>query len=184
MFTRVKPTAVALFWAFALCIGWAQATLPPSETSSSAASARGNKIAPERITLTSDDRLSVIAAALDSRIPRRSERDCSHLVHAIYQRAGFPYTYASSDELYAGIEGFERVSQPEPGDLVVWHGHVGIVIRPSRHVFFSFKHAGPGIDDYEVPYWKRRGRPRFYRYIKRDPCPGCVLVRHNRGSSR
>ncbi len=117
-------------------------------------------------TLSSDERLAVIASALDSKTPRFAERDCSHLVHAIYERAGFPYAYASSDDLYDGVEGFQRVSRPQTGDLVVWRGHAGIVIRPSRHVFFSFLHAGPGTDDYRSQYWTGRGEPRFYRYVK------------------
>ena len=128
-------------------------------------------------TLTSDERLAVIASALDSKTPRRTERDCSHLVHAIYERAGFPYSYADSDDLYAGVEGFQRVSTPQSGDVIVWHGHMGIVIRPSRHVFFSFLHAGPGIDDYKSQYWTSRGEPRFYRYVKNDRCAGCTLAR-------
>src|SRR5579864_962306 len=127
--------------------------------------------------LTEDERFSVMASALDSKIPRFRERDCSHLVHSIYQRAGFPYKYASSDDLYDGAAGFQREMQPEPGDLVVWHGHVGIVVRPSRHVFYSFLSRGPGIDDYTARYWKRRGSPRFYRYIKNDRCMGCVVAR-------
>lgn len=116
--------------------------------------------------LSSDDRLAVIASALDSKTPRFAESDCSHLVHAIYERAGFAYAYASSDDLYDGVEGFQRVGQPQPADLVVWRGHAGIVIRPSRHVFFSFLHAGPGTDDYRSRYWVERGAPRFYRYVK------------------
>jgi len=128
-------------------------------------------------TLSEDDRLSVMAAALDSKVPRFRERDCSHLVHAIYQRAGFPYTYASSDDLYAGVAGFQREMQPEPGDLVVWHGHAGIVVRPSRHVFYSFLRRGPGIDDYTSRYWRGRGTPHFYRYLKNDRCAGCVMAR-------
>jgi cell wall-associated NlpC family hydrolase len=128
-------------------------------------------------TLNPDERLAVLASALDSKIPRLPEYDCSHLVHAIYQRAGYPYPYADSNDLYEGVEGFQRVSQPEPGDLVVWHGHAGIVIRPSRHVFFSFLHAGPGIDDYNSRYWRGRGEPRFYRYLKNHPCAGCTLAR-------
>ena len=121
--------------------------------------------------LNEDDRLSLLAAALDARV-RRSERDCSHLVHAIYQQAGFPYRYAPSSELYAGAEGFQRVQRPEAGDLVVWRGHVGIVVQPSQHIFFSFMRSGPGTDDYEAAYWKGRGHPRFYRYVKGD-CVGC-----------
>ncbi|HEY6370942.1 MAG TPA: NlpC/P60 family protein [Candidatus Sulfotelmatobacter sp.] len=127
--------------------------------------------------MSADDRLAVIASALDSKTPRFAERDCSHLVHTIYERAGFSYAYASSDDLYDGVQGFERVAQPQTGDLVVWRGHAGIVIRPSRHVFFSFLHAGPGTDDYRSRYWRGRGEPRFYRYIKNDGCAGCALAR-------
>jgi cell wall-associated NlpC family hydrolase len=134
------------------------------------------------LPLNEDDRLSIIAAALDRRVRLRSERDCSHLVHAIYQQAGFPYRYAPSSEIYAGIEGFQRVKQPQPGDLVVWRGHVGIVIKPSRHIFFSFMRSGPGTDDYEASYWKGRGHPRFYRYVKGYPCIGCDSA--GRGSRR
>jgi hypothetical protein len=126
-------------------------------------------------TLNKDDRQAVIVAALASRKHRYREHDCSHLVHAIYERAGFPYTYAPSDDLYDGVEGFQRVSRPQPADLVVWHGHVGIVLRPAQHAFFSFLSAGPGVDDYSSRYWRSRGEARFYRYLKNDPCPGCRL---------
>jgi len=136
-----------------------------------------------RGTLTDDDRLSIIAAALDRKV-RHSQRDCSHLVHAVYEEAGLPYSYAPSSEIYAGVEGFERMKRPEPGDLVVWRGHVGIVIRPSQHIFFSYLSSGPGTDDYQTSYWKRRGHPRFYRYIK-NSCASCEsasrrLLRVNR----
>ena len=118
--------------------------------------------------ITSDDRLSLLAAALDARVQRESEPDCSHLVHAIYAAAGLHYDYTPSSDLYAGIESFERVKAPLPGDLVVWRGHVGMVIKPSRHIFFSYLSSGPGTDDYEAPYWKHRGPPRFYRYVKKN----------------
>jgi hypothetical protein len=125
------------------------------------------------LQLNDDDRLSLIAAALDARVRRDSEHDCSHLVHAIYDQAGFPYAYAPSSDLYAGVDGFQRVKQPEPGDLIVWRGHAGIVVQPSKHIFFSFMSSGPGTDDYQSPYWKHRGHPRFYRYVKNQRCAEC-----------
>lgn len=132
-------------------------------------------------SLTDDDRLSLIAAALDSR-DRKNESDCSHLVHAIYDQAGFTYSYAPSSDLYVGVDGFDRVKKPEPGDLVVWRGHVGIVIKPSQHIFFSVLSTGPGIDDYTTSYWKHRGKPRFYRYAKSSfvARPSPQLMRTNR----
>lgn len=119
-------------------------------------------------TLTKDDRTSVIAVALHTGKARHAGPDCSHLVHSIYERAGFPYPYADSEDLYSGAKGFRRVAHPEPADLIVWHGHVGIVLRPSGHQFFSFLSTGPGIDDYRSRYWRGRGQPRFYRYMKSD----------------
>jgi hypothetical protein len=123
---------------------------------------------PSRHTLSKDDRSSVVAVALHSKKTRHTGRDCSHLVHSIYQSAGFPYPYADSEDLYDGAKGFQRVAHPEAADLIVWHGHVGIVVRPTQHKFFSFLSTGPGIDDYRSPYWKSRGQPRFYRYVKND----------------
>jgi len=92
--------------------------------------------------LTPDDGLAVIAGALDRRI-RFRHRDCSHLVHAIYRLAGFEYAYASSSELYAGSNDFEQVTAVEPGDLVVWRGHVGIVVS-AAHVL---QHSAFGSRD-------------------------------------
>jgi cell wall-associated NlpC family hydrolase len=117
-------------------------------------------------TLTPDDGLAVLAAALDSRVHLVREPDCSHLVHAIYSRAGFPYTYAPSSDLYAGTPEFKRVNHPQAGDLVVWLGHAGIVVNPAQHVFFSALRSGFGTDAYDAPYWKERGTVRFFRYIK------------------
>src|SRR3984957_1228774 len=172
---RVEPTVAALLCGIALCASWAQVEHRQTRTSSTNAN-QGLKT--DR-TLSPDDRLSVIAAALDSKLRLYSERDCSHLVHAIYERAGFSYDYASSSDLYAGMEGFQRVALPQPGDLVVWRGHVGIVIRPSHHVFFSFLHGGPGVDDYEAPYWISRGHARFYRYVKNSTHPRSIHLRHS-----
>jgi NlpC/P60 family protein len=120
--------------------------------------------------LSRDERRSLLAVAMDSRVWQNSEPDCSHLVHAIYKEAGFSYAYAPSSDIYAGIEGFQRAKSPQSGDLVVWRGHVGIVTQPSHHIFFSFLSSGPGTDDYESAYWRHRGQPRFYRYLKNSCC--------------
>jgi cell wall-associated NlpC family hydrolase len=173
MHFRVKLMGVVLLCAVGLCVCWAQGDYRHAGTSNdNRQSTAANQGRTDGRTLTDDDRLSIIAAALDARVVR-SERDCSHLVHAIYQQAGFPYSYAPSSEIYARAESFVRVKQPQPGDLVVWRGHVGIVIKPSQHIFFSLMRSGPGVDDYESPYWKSRGRPRFYRYTKNSLCAGC-----------
>lgn len=117
-------------------------------------------------SLTPDEGLAILGAALDARHYPDFPSDCSHLVHELYERAGFPYEYASSSDLYGGIDEFRRVTSPQPGDLAVWRGHAGIVVNPTQHSFFSALSSGLGVDAYDSPYWKQRGRPRFYRYVK------------------
>src|SRR5947207_2024386 len=120
--------------------------------------------APNSRLLSVEEGRTIADAAQDQDKPRRGARDCSHLVHQAYLNAGFEYPYASSFELYSGDENFERVRHPQPGDLIVWPGHVGIVLEPLAHSFYSLVSTGPEAQNYEGPYWKSRGRPRFYRY--------------------
>src|ERR1700692_3788982 len=115
---------------------------------------------------------AILKVALYSRHHADYVLDCSHLVHELYERAGFRYEYASSSDLYEGIEEFRRVATPQAGDLAVWRGHVGIVVDPAQRSFYSVLHSGPGVDYYDSPYWKRRGRPRFFRYVKPVPRDG------------
>ncbi len=178
MLARAQSAITALLCGLALCVwstGQAARRSATSNPSQQNASANHRQKSANR-TLTPDDGLGVISAALDPKVRRYAGHDCSHMVHAIYERAGFPYSYASSDDLYAGVHGFRRITHPQPGDLIVWSGHVGIVVRPSRHVFFSFMSAGPGIDNYESAYWINRGQARFYRYVKNDSCAGCTQL--------
>src|ERR1700686_5025774 len=119
-------------------------------------------------SLTRAEGLAIVRVAMNSRHPR-TRYDCSHFVNGLYRRAGFPYKYASSSELYAGVAEFRRVSSPQPGDLAVWPGHAGIVVNPVQHSFLSVLHTGPGVDRYDSAYWKRRGRPRFFRYVEQAP---------------
>jgi NlpC/P60 family len=136
----------------------------------------------EHRLLTANEGLAILGAALDSR-HRASDfsSDCSHFVHALYERAGFPFEYASSSDLYQGTDEFRRVATPQAGDLAVWRGHAGIVVSPAQHSFFSVLHSGPGVDSYDSPYWRQRGQPRFFRYLKQ--APRGVLESSNRTAS-
>ena len=129
---------------------------------------RGTKVAkrPKTALIGPDDGMAVISAALDARTRRSANSDCSHLLHEIYERAGFVYDYASSSDLYAGTDEFRRVKRPQPGDLVVWPGHAGIVVNPAQRSFYSALSSGLGVDTYDSAYWKERGRPRFFRFVK------------------
>jgi cell wall-associated NlpC family hydrolase len=119
--------------------------------------------------LSEAEGLTLVAAARDRHLRRGAGTDCSHLVHSIYEHAGFSYPYADSSDLYRGSASFVRVKHPQPGDLVVWRGHVGIIVDPERHTFFSALSHGPGSDRYDARYWKRRGPARFFRYIEAEP---------------
>jgi len=95
---------------------------------------------------------------------KHTRLDCSHLVHYLYRRAGLAYRYMDSKQLFAGAPGFRRVWQPQAGDLVVWRGHVGIVVDPEQKSFLSALSTGVKIASYESRYWKSKGEARFFRY--------------------
>src|SRR5262245_45187111 len=81
--------------------------------------------------------ITILNAAREHRRQTRSQPDCSHLVQEVYATAGLEYPLASSKELYQGVESFERVGKPQPGDLIVWLGHVGLVVDPEKRTFYS-----------------------------------------------
>ena len=117
--------------------------------------------------LTRDEGLAIVDAISDHHRSLRGKHtkpDCSHLVNDIYDLAGFPYPYAKSADLYRGQASFVRVSAPQSGDLIVWRGHVGLVLDPHQHFFYSSLRSGMQTEDYTSAYWRRRGTPRFYRY--------------------
>lgn len=107
---------------------------------------------------------AIVRATLQHRAQLRNKPDCSHLVHDIYTETGLDYELSSSREMFEGIESFQRVRKPQPGDLIVWEGHVGIVIDPEDRSFYSSVNSGFSISSYVSAYWISRGVPRFYRY--------------------
>jgi hypothetical protein len=159
-----------------LCVAAIRVTLAQEKQASSNGAYRVTRETPDlqqkpigSRPLTRSEGLAILDVALDSRYHAEFPLDCSHFVHGVYERAGLPYEYASSSDLYAGIDEFRRVANPQPGDLAVWRGHAGIVIDPVRHSFFSVLRSGPGVASYDSPYWKQRGRPHFFRYVKSVP---------------
>lgn len=126
------------------------------------ASARDNA-AP---TLLSADQGQALADfALRSGPTIDPQPDCSHLVHMLYAQAGLRYSYQGSRVLHRGAPDFARVKKPHPGDLIVWMGHVGIVLSPEDTTFLSSVRSGIITESWTNDYWTARGRPRFFRYV-------------------
>jgi NlpC/P60 family len=116
------------------------------------------------VLVSADQGQALADFALRSGRRIRPKPDCSHLVHLLYARAGLLYAYEDSRVLYRGVNDFERVNTPQPGDLVVWLGHVGIVLLPEENTFLSSVHSGILTESWTAAHWVHRGRPRFYRY--------------------
>jgi len=115
--------------------------------------------------LTRSEGLALVKVALTQPDSPDEQPDCSHLVHQIFQAGGLDYPYAPSFTLYDGITEFQRVSTPQPGDIVVWQGHVGMVVDPEEHSFYSSVGSGFETERYDSDYWRGRGPSRFYRYL-------------------
>lgn len=124
--------------------------------------------------LTAEEGRAIVDKAWGWEPSGEGTQDCSHLVHQVYLNAGYEYPYASSFDIYAGNENFSRVKTPQAGDVVAWPGHVGIVVDPSQHSFYSLVNTGFEAQNYAGPYWRSRGRPHFYRYKVEDS--GSVTV--------
>ena len=120
----------------------------------------------EQVRLVSaEEGEAIVEAAWELRRGLGPKPDCSHFVNVVYAQAGFDYEYAQSTVVFNGIPSFARVLRPQPGDLVVWRGHIGIVVDPGEHSFYSSVLSGFAIENYRSNYWSSRGRPRFYRYL-------------------
>jgi hypothetical protein len=143
---------LGILWLLGASVALAQVRMPAQETA----------FAPRPITLRDGE--TIVNAAWERERQTGRRPDCSHLVHEVYTLAGYPYPYADSFELYAGMHGFVRVAKPQPGDLVVWRGHVGIVVDPGERSFYSSVTSGLRTEFYDAPQWRARGPARFYRY--------------------
>jgi NlpC/P60 family len=151
--------ALGLAWVCLIGLATTEAQIPDSTQKAAS---------PTRL-LTAEEGRSIMTAAWQQSSASWGTQDCSHLVHEIYRNAGFEYSYVSSTEMYAGNKSFARVKFPHAGDLIVWPGHMGIVVDPFKHSFYSLVTTGLEEQDYEAPYWRSRGRPRFYRYKVQNP---------------
>ncbi len=122
--------------------------------------------------LSTEEGKEILQAAWLHRSEVEEQPDCSHLVHEVYAFAGYDYEFEPSRELYSGGSApFRRVLHPQPGDLIVWLGHVGIVVSAKEHSFYSSLNSGLRTVSYATQYWVRRGTPRFYRFVRHPRKP-------------
>lgn len=118
--------------------------------------------------VTYEEGQAIAQATLLHRAQFRDKPDCSHFVHDVYAEAGLDYDYAPTNYIFDGVGPFQRVQKPQPGDVIVWRGHAGIVIDPEEHSFYSSVVSGFSIHNYTSSYWMARGAHRFYRYRIND----------------
>lgn len=119
-------------------------------------------------TLTAEEGAKIATAARRHRRSVRGTLDCSHLTHQVFANAGFAYVYAPSNTIFRGMHGFKRVKKPRSGDVIVWRGHVGVVIDTEAKTFYSWHSDGASVRNYDSRYWRSRGEMRFYRYLVSD----------------
>ena len=86
-----------------------------------------------------------------------SGMDCSHFVHHVYQEAGvaYPYTTTHGDWQQSG---FTKTNQPQRGDIIMWNGHMGIIVDPDKKTFIGAqKSTGVAEASYATGrYWGNR----------------------------
>lgn len=148
-----KLGAIGALWASMLVqVAFAGSAAPPG-------------VGDEGELLSAEQGEALVQYAMESASRLRAKPDCSHLVHTVYSRAGLNYSYQPSRSLYRGVAtDFERVKKPQAGDLIVWRGHVGIVVSPRTKTFFSSVRSGIITETWTTREWLARGHPHFYRY--------------------
>lgn len=96
--------------------------------------------------------------------------DCSGFVAAVvYKATGYLKTFTTEE--MPGIKAYQKVTDPQPGDIAWWKGHVEIYLGTNSDGTYHFagsrnpgcgKNHGPSIVDRK----DRHGvKPEFYRYV-------------------
>jgi cell wall-associated NlpC family hydrolase len=100
--------------------------------------------------------------------------DCSHFVYQVLnearKRVAMPgpapqlVDYRSTGTMIASNL-FFPIKTPEGADLVLWDGHVAILLDPGSKTFIGAQSSGVGQDNYASPYWANRSGLQFVRFV-------------------
>lgn len=91
--------------------------------------------------------------------------DCSHFVWEVLKAAGHPNAPYTSTSGVPGSHAFSPASEPpQAGDIILWDGHMGIVVDATTQTFVGAQSGGVDNASYaKGSYWGNRHH-RFYRY--------------------
>lgn len=83
--------------------------------------------------------------------------DCSHFVHQAYKAAGLDYGYHSTASDWEKA-GFEKTTDPKAGDLIMFDGHMGIVVDPVNQIFIGAQSSTGVAEASYAPdkYWGKK----------------------------
>jgi cell wall-associated NlpC family hydrolase len=109
------------------------------------------------MSLDNDTRVAIVRYAEAFIGTSHDELDCSHFVWRVFKRFVPRLPYLSTDA-FLGSQFFEPLSDPpRPPDLVLWEGHVAILVNPEAGSFIgSQSSTGVAIATFQNPYWHER----------------------------
>lgn len=58
-----------------------------------------------------------------------NKSDCSHYVNDVLEESGYKAPYVTTSQLASGHPDYEEVTSPQPGDIILQGGHMGIYSR-------------------------------------------------------
>jgi cell wall-associated NlpC family hydrolase len=89
--------------------------------------------------------------------------DCSHFVWEVIKAAGHPQAPYVSTSHVPGSAYYSGVDVPAAGDIILWDGHMGIILDTTTGIFIGAQSGGVDEASYKNGYWAKRSH-KFYRY--------------------
>lgn len=89
--------------------------------------------------------------------------DCSHFVWEVIKAAGHSGAPYISTSQIPGSGYYSQVDMPQVGDIVLWDGHMGIIVDTTQGKFIGAQSRGVEEASYTSGYWGNRHH-RYFRY--------------------